>query len=80
MRLLRFAAQAVALVVILTFYILPSFMIPFVKELPYLHNLNIWQRLPISLVIFSLSYLLIFVFAKPGLILFDFKQVIKGIF
>jgi hypothetical protein len=40
-------------------------MLPFVNELPYLHYLTLWQSLQVSLVIFSISYFLIIVGAKP---------------
>ena len=40
-------------------------MLPFVNELPYLHYLTLWQRLQISFLLFSVSYLSMWIGASP---------------
>ena len=65
MRLLRYFSQVVGLFLIFVFFILPIIMTPLFYELPYLHYLPFWQRVGFYFFIFSLSYVLIRLGAKP---------------
>lgn len=65
MRPFGYVLQAIGLFTILIFHVLPVLMYPFVNHFPYLHYLTLWQRLQVSLVIFSVSYLLIMIGASP---------------
>lgn len=65
MRLFGYVLQALSISTILIFYVIPILILPFVNELPYLHYLTLWQRLQVSVFIFSISYFLMWMGASP---------------